>query len=81
MDNFISFNSDCVISKKSFFLVLDIILVGHKNLNKVPMPRVVSTVEESIVVLRRPHAQTIRPRQWHIARGCPIVEKKFQKGG
>ena len=33
-----------------------IVNVGHKNLNKVHVPRVVSMVEESIIVLRKPHA-------------------------
>ena len=55
--------------------------MGHKNLNKVPMSRVVSMAKEFIIVLRRPHAWTVRPRQWHIAKGGPIVEKKFQRGG
>ena len=55
--------------------------MGHKNLNKVPMPRVVAMAKESIIVLRTPHAWTVRPRQWHIARGGPTVEKKFQRGG
>ena len=52
----------------------------HKNSDKVPMPRVVSMAEEPIVVLRRPYAQTIRLRQWHIARGGLAIEKKFRKG-
>ena len=33
-----------------------IVNVGHKNLNKVHVPRVVSMVEESIIVPRKPHA-------------------------
>ena len=36
--------------------------VGHKNLNKVLVPRVVSMAEESIIMLRRPHAWIVRPR-------------------
>ena len=55
--------------------------MGHKNLNKVPVPRVVSMAEESIIVPRRPHVRTLRPRQWHIARGGPTDEKKIQRGG
>ena len=51
----------------------------HKNSDKVPMPRVVSMAEEPIVVLRRPYAQTIRPRQRHIARGGLAIEKKFRR--
>ena len=54
---------------------------GLKNLNKVPVPCVVSMAEKSIIVPKRPHARTIRPRQWHIARGGPTVEKKFRRGG
>ena len=53
--------------------------VGHKNSNKVPVPRVVSMAEESIIVPRRLHARTVRPCQWHIARGGPTIEKKLQK--
>ena len=55
--------------------------MGHKNLGKVPMSRVVSMAEEPIIVLRRPHALIVRPRQWHIARGGPVVQKKFKRGG
>ena len=55
--------------------------MGHKNSDKVPMPRVVSMAEEPIVVLRRPYAQIVRPRQWHITRGGYTIEKKFQKRG
>ena len=55
--------------------------VGHKNLNKVLVSRVISMAEESIAKSRRPHARTLRPRQWHIARGGPTIEKKFWRGG
>ena len=51
--------------------------MGHKNSDKVPMPRVVSMAEEPIVVLRRPYAQIVRPRQW--ARGGLAIEKKFRR--
>ena len=54
--------------------------VGHKNSNKAPVPHVVSIAEEPIIVPRRPHARTIRPRQWHIARGGPTIEKKLWRG-
>ena len=55
--------------------------MGHKNLGKVPVPRVVSMTEEPINVPRRPHAWTIRPRQRHIAKRGPAVEKKLQRWG
>ena len=55
--------------------------MGHKNLGKVPMSRVVSMTEEPIIVPRRPHAWTVRPRQRHIARRGPAVEKKLQRWG
>ena len=51
----------------------------YKNLNKAPMPRVIFIAEEPIVKSRRPHARTVRPHQWHIARGDPTVEKKFRR--
>ena len=44
------------------------------------MPRVIFIAEEPIVKSRRPHARTVRPRQWHIARGGPTAEKKFRRG-
>ena len=49
--------------------------MGHENLGKVPVSRVVSMVEKPIIVPRRPHAWTVRPCQWHIARGGPTIEK------
>ena len=55
--------------------------VGHKNSDKVPMPRVISMVEEPIIMPRRPHSQTVRPRQWHIARRGLAIEKKLQREG
>ena len=55
--------------------------MGYKNLNKVPVPHVISIVEESIIVPRRPHALTVRPHQWHITRGGHTVEKEFQERG
>ena len=55
--------------------------VGHKNLCKVPVPRVMSMAEEPIIVPRRPHVQIVRPRQWHIAKGGLAIKKKFQRGG
>ena len=54
--------------------------MGYKNLNKAPAPHVISIAEESIAKSRRPHACTVRPRQWHIARGGPITEKKLRRG-
>ena len=54
--------------------------MGYKNLNKASAPRVISMAEESITKPRRPHARTVRPHQWHIARGSPTVEKKFRRG-
>ena len=56
-------------------------VVGHKNSDKIPVPRVVSMVEEPIIRPRRPYTWTVRPRQWPIARGGPAVEKKFRIGG
>ena len=53
------------------------IYMGYKNLNKAPTPRVISIAEESIPKSRRPHACTVRPRQWHIARGGPTAAKKL----
>ena len=44
------------------------------------MPCVVSMAEESIIMPRRPHAWTVRPRQWHITKRGPTVEKKLGKG-
>ena len=55
--------------------------MGHKNSNKVPVPHVVSMIEEPIIVPRRPHAWTVRPRQWHISIGGPTVEKKLWRAG
>ena len=55
--------------------------MGHKDSDKVPVPHVIPMAKKSIILPRRPHAWTVRPRQWHIARGDPAVEKKFQRGG
>ena len=55
--------------------------VGHKNLNKVLVSRVISMAEESIIVLRRSHARTVRPRQWHVTRGGHTVKKELRGGG
>ena len=55
--------------------------MGHKNLDRILVPHVVSMAEEPIIVPRRPHTWTIRPCQWHIARGGPTIEEKLQKGG
>ena len=52
-------------------------VVGHKNSDKIPVSRVVSMTEESIIRSRRPYTRTVRPRQWPIARGGPTVEKEF----
>ena len=59
--------------KKKFWRAI----TGHKNSNKVPMPHVIFVVDEPIVVSRRPHTRTMRPCQWHIARGGPTVEKEL----
>ena len=53
--------------------------MGHKNSDKVPVPHVVSMVEESIIVPRRPHTWIVRPRQWHIARGGLAVKKSIRE--
>ena len=36
--------------------------------------------EEAIIVLRKSHAWTIRPRQWHVTRWGHIVKKEFREG-
>ena len=54
--------------------------MGHKNLNKVLVPHVISMAEESIAKPKRLHARTVKPRQWHIARRGPTTEKKFRRG-
>ena len=54
--------------------------MGHKNSDKVPIQRVVSMADEPIIMPRKPHAQTVRPCQWHITRGGPAVEKEFRRG-
>ena len=63
------------------YIYIYIYIVGRNNLNKVPVSRVVSIVEKSIIMSRRPHAWTVRPCQWHITRGGPAVEKNFWRGG
>ena len=54
--------------------------MGYKNLSKALMPCVISMAEESIAKLRRPHAHTVRPHQWHNAKGDPIAKKKLRRG-
>ena len=53
--------------------------MGHKNSSKVLVPRVVSMVEELMLMLRRSHAR-VRPYKWHTAREGSAVEKKLQRG-
>ena len=55
--------------------------MGYTNLNKVIVPRVIPMVKGAIIVPRRSHPRTIRPRQWHVARGGHIVKKEFQRRG
>ena len=55
--------------------------MGHKNLNKIPVPHVVSMAEELVIVPRRPYARTVRPRQWHVTRGGHTIEKELQGEG
>ena len=55
--------------------------MGHRNLTKVLVPRVVSMAEESIIVPRRPHARTVRPHQWHVIRGSHTIKKELRRGG
>ena len=64
--------------KKSEFLGA---IVGYKNLNKVFVPHVIPMAEGAIIIPRRSHAQTVRPRQWHITRGGHTIENEFQGGG
>ena len=54
--------------------------MGHRNSNKVLVPRVVSMVEETIIVSRRPHAQKVTPRQWHIPKEVLLLGKSFREG-
>ena len=54
--------------------------MGCKYLNKAPVPRVIFLAKESIVKPRRPYTWTVRPHQWHIARGGLTIEKKFRRG-
>ena len=56
-------------------------IVGRKNSDKVHVPRVVSMAEKPIIMPRRSHARTVRPRQWHVVRGGPAVEKKLKEKG
>ena len=44
--------------------------MGYKNLKRY-------LYHVSYLWPRRSHTQTIRPRQWHIARGGHTVEKEF----
>ena len=37
-------------------------------------------VEEATIILRRSHARTIRPHQWHVIKGGHIVEKELREG-
>ena len=58
----------------------------HKNckaqkLNKVFTPRVILMAEGAIIMPRRSHAQTVRPRQWHVTREGHTVEKELREGG
>ena len=55
--------------------------MGYKNSNKVFVPRVLPIVEEAIIVLRKSHAWTVRPRQWHVTRGDHTIEKELWGGG
>ena len=53
--------------------------VGYRNLNKVIAPRVIPMAKRVIIVPRRTHPWTIRPRQWHITKGDHTIEKEFRK--
>ena len=44
------------------------------------MPRVVSMADEYIIVLRRPHAWTVRPHQWHLLEEVIPQRKNFEEG-
>ena len=44
-------------------------------------PRVIPMVEGAIIVPRRSHPKTIRPRQWHVIRRSHTIEKEFQRRG
>jgi len=47
----------------------------------VVLPHVIPKPEEANSVPRRSHPRMVRPRQWHVARGGPTVEKELQKWG
>ena len=66
---------------KDTYMYIYIYIVGYKNLNKVFAPRVIPIADEAIIVLRRSHAQTLRPRQWHVTRGGHTVKKELREGG
>ena len=63
------------------FISLLIISVGYKNLNNVFAPCVIPMAEGAIIMPRRSHARTVRPRQLHVTRGGHTVEKDFWGGG
>ena len=50
-------------------------------MNNVLVPCVIPMAEEFIIALRRSHARTIGPRQWHVIREGHIVKKEFRGGG
>ena len=52
-----------------------------QKFKKVFAPRIIPMAEETTIMSRRSHTRTIRPRQWHVAKGGYTVEKKLWEGG
>ena len=57
------------------------VIVRYRNLSKVIVPRAILMAEGAIIVPKRVHPQTIRPRQWHVTRGDHTVKKEIQRRG
>ena len=51
------------------------------KLNKVIAPHVIPMAKGTIIVPRRSHPRTVRPRQWHVTKGCHTVEKELRRRG
>ena len=64
-----------------YVLISIIVYVRYRNLNKEIVSRVIPMAEGAIIMPRRPHPWTIRPRQWYVTRGSHTIEKEFQRRG
>ena len=60
---------------------MTIVVVGYRNLNKVIAPHVIPMAERAIIVPKRSHPRTVRPRQWHVTRRGHTVEKELWRRG